>query len=61
MVMLRNRKMVQYLIHHLPSIIGRRQTELNKSINGLMEEMKHLYRKLRTYDRIIDNIGKVGI
>lgn len=60
MVMLRNRKMVQYLIHHLPFTVGR-QLKSNESVDGLMGEMKYLYGKLGIYDRIIDHIGKVGI
>lgn len=60
MAMLKKRKMVQYLIHHLPFTVGR-QLKSDESVDGLMGEMKYLYGKLGIYDRIIDHIGKVGI
>lgn len=61
MVMLRNRKITQYLIHHLPRTIGRQNGKSNEAIDNLVSEMKYLYRKLGAYDSILDYIGKVGI
>ena len=60
MVMLKKRKMVQYLIHHLPRIIGRKNSNSYK-IDNLIAQMQYLYSKLGIYDRIIDHIRKVGI
>lgn len=60
MAMLKKRKMVQYLIHHLPRIIGRKNSNSYK-IDNLITQMQYLYSKLGIYDRIIDHIGKVGI
>lgn len=59
MAMLKKRKMVQYLIHHLPRIIGRKIN--NRHNDNIIAQMQYLYSKLGIYDRIIDHIGKVGI
>ncbi len=60
MVMLKKRKMVQYLIHHLPRTIGRQNSNSYK-IDNLITQMKYLYSKLGIYDGILDYIRKVGI
>lgn len=60
MTMLKRRRMVQYLVHHLPRIIGRQNSNSNK-IDNLIAQMQYLYRKLGIYDGILDYIGKVGI
>lgn len=59
MVMLKKRKMIQYLIHHMPRTLGRQIN--NRHNDNIIAQMQYLYSKLGIYDRIIDHIGKVGI
>lgn len=59
MAMLNKRKMIQYLIHHLPRTLGRQVN--NKHNENLIAQMQYLYGQLGLYDRLIDHIGKVGI
>lgn len=59
MSMLNRRKMVMYLIHNLPKLIG--QEKDKEKSNNLMTEIKYLYSKLHTYDFIINRIRKVGL
>lgn len=61
MAMLRKRKMIQYLIHHLPRTIGRQNGKSDEAVDNLIAQMQYLYGKLGLYDRLIDHIGKVGI
>lgn len=59
MVMLKKRRMIQYLVHHMPRALGRQVN--NKYNDNLIAQMQYLYGKLGIYDGILDHIRKVGI
>lgn len=60
MIMLKNKKMIEYLIQNIPQII---ETESDLcDIDVLSSEMKNLCKKLETYNIVIYRIlKKVGI